>query len=42
MKKLTDQETKVEQLTDQRDKGKEALKKAQEDLNSYIMGLNVE
>ncbi len=42
MKKLTDQETKVEQLTDQRDKGKESLKKAQEDLNSYIAGLNVE
>lgn len=42
MKKLTDQETKVEQLADQIAKGRDAVKKAQEDLNGYIGGLNVE
>jgi hypothetical protein len=42
MKKLTDQETKVEQLADQIAKGHDALKKAQEDLNTYVSNLNVE
>jgi hypothetical protein len=42
MKKLTDQETKVEQLVEQLDKGREALKKAQDDLNNYVGNLNVE
>jgi hypothetical protein len=42
MKKLTDQETRVEQLADQLDKAHEAQKKAQDDLNAYISNLNVE
>jgi hypothetical protein len=42
MKKLTDQETKVEQLAEQITKGREAVKKAQDDLNGYVGGLNVE
>jgi hypothetical protein len=42
MKKLTDQETKVEQLAEQISKGRDAFKKAQDDLNGYIGGLNVE
>jgi hypothetical protein len=42
MKKLTDQETKVEQLHDQIATSRDALKKAQDDLNAYVANLNVE
>jgi len=42
LKKLTEQETKVEQLANDTEKAREALRKAQADLNSYVAGLNVE
>jgi chromosome segregation ATPase len=42
MKKLTDQETRVEQLEQQLRDGRDAVQKAQNDLNTYIAGLNVE
>ena len=32
----------IEQLHDQLEKGREALKKAQEELNGYVSGLSVE
>ncbi|HYE60633.1 MAG TPA: hypothetical protein VD997_01435 [Phycisphaerales bacterium] len=42
LKKLTEQETRVEQLANDLDKAREALRKAEADLNNYVAGLNVE
>jgi hypothetical protein len=42
LNKLTEQETKVEQLAGDLDKAREALRKAEGDLNSYIANLSVE
>jgi hypothetical protein len=42
LKKLTEQETKVEQLAGDTEKAREALRKAESDLNNYVAGLNVE
>jgi hypothetical protein len=40
--KLTEQETKVEQLATDLEKAREGLRKAEGDLNAYVAGLNVE
>ncbi len=42
LNKLTEQETKVEQLAGQLDEAREALRKAQTELDAYVQGLSVD
>jgi hypothetical protein len=42
MAKLTDQESKLEDLTDRKAKAQQELLKLQNDLNEYLRTLNVE